>query len=619
MFRHRVATVALSGLLALALSAPAQDLTDPYEILNRHFEARGGLDRLKAELASYSEGALTLGGLEGTLKTWVQQPYRNRLEIDLRPLNFIQGDNGEYQWVLDSNGKLQKITNPDQATANRRIIRQLLAEFAYADPDSDVFTASLEGVQGTNGSSCYVIKVTNNLNVDSYTSFINVETFLQDKAVYIEDDESRDAFYRDYRDVDGLLVPFWTREVQHQTGQTQETRLSQYVSNPSVEPTRFEPPEEGRQDYQFVDGTNAENIPFRYIGSHVYISVNVGGKERLWAIDTGAAMSVLNRAFAEQLGLPLEGSLAGQGAGGTVEATFTRLPPFRVANIQFREQTVAVMDMNELIRRVGVDMVGILGFDFLSRFVTRVDFANELVSFYDPKTFEYTGDGKVMDIHIQNSQFEVPATLDGAHSGVWLFDLGAGGVFLDGCYARREGFADRPGKVAMGHGAGNEYQTKSIMCDSIQFAGYTVYSPEIDFSYGGTDTTFTADRIGVIGNTLFRNFVLYIDYAGERLIVEKGDKFNQRWPEDRSGLQIAWTMNRDGIEVTYVSPTTPADKAGFRKGDRLKSINGLRAALLDGVIAVRELLKADPGTQYEVVVERGEKEEMLQLELAELF
>jgi len=619
MFSHRVATVALFGLLILALSVSAQDLSDPYEILNRHFEAHGGLDRMKAELASYSEGALTLGGMEGTLRAWVQQPYRNRMEVDLGPLHYVQGDNGEYQWVLDTNGKLQKITSPDQTTINRRTVRQLLAEFAYADPGSDIFTVSFEGIRGTNGSSCYVVKVTNNLNVDSYTSFINVETFVQDKAVYIEDDESRDVFYRDYRDVDGLLVPFWMREEQHRTGQAQETRLSQYTSNPSIEPTRFEPPEEGGKDYQFVDGTSAENIPFKYIGSHVYISVDVGGKERLWILDTGAAMSVLNRDFAEELGLSLEGSLAGIGAGGTVDVTFAKLPPFRVANIQFQEQMVAVVDLNELIRRIGLDMVGILGFDFLSRFVTRVDIANEMVSFYDPETFEYTGDGTLMDIHMQNSQFEVPATLDGAHSGVWLFDLGAGGVSLDGCLARREGYAERPGKLGMSHGAGNEFQTKSIMCDSIQFAGYTIYKPEINFSYGCTDTTFRSDQIGGLGNTLFRNFVLYIDYTGERLIVEKGDKFNQPWPRDNSGLQIAWTVDRDRIEVTYVSPATPADKAGFQKGDRLKSINDLETASLDGVIAIRELLKAEPGTQYEFVIDRGGQEEKLKLELAELF
>jgi S1-C subfamily serine protease len=112
--------------------------------------------------------------------------------------------------------------------------------------------------------------------------------------------------------------------------------------------------------------------------------------------------------------------------------------------------------------------------------------------------------------------------------------------------------------------------------------------------------------------------VLYCDYAGERLIVETGDMFNQPWPVDNSGLQIAWSHNHD-VEVWYVSPDSPAEKAGFMKGDVLRSINGIEAGLFGGVIAIRKLLKSDPGTKYEFVVDREGKSKKLKLKLAELF
>ncbi|UCD94357.1 MAG: clan AA aspartic protease, partial [Candidatus Zixiibacteriota bacterium] len=194
---------------------------------------------------------------------------------------------------------------------------------------------------------------------------------MREKAVFIEDIYSRDAFYDDYREIEGMLVPFWTKEVDHQVGQVQETKLTLYSSNPEIDPALFEPPEEGAKDYQFVEGDCAENIPFEYIGNHLYIPVVIRGKERLWALDTGAPVTVLNKAFAEELGLELEGDIKGSGAVGTVHASFTTLPPFSVKCIRFEEQTAAVVDMNELIKRLGIDMVGILGFDFLSRFVTK--------------------------------------------------------------------------------------------------------------------------------------------------------------------------------------------------------------------------------------------------------
>ena len=608
-------TVLTTGMNFLAT---AQEISDPYDILNRYFQAVGGLDLLTAEKTSYSEGILSIGGMEGTLKTWISKPGRYRAEIALGPLNIIQGDNGEHAWILDQNGKLQVITNPDEATIKRRKVKRLIEEYAYAKRNSKVFTVNFEGIEPVDGKDCYVVKVSNNINFDSYTAYLNIQTFLQEKAVYIEDDQSRDVYYHDYQEIDKLRIPFWIKEIAHRTGQSQDIKLTQYLSNPEIDSSLFEPPEQDIKDYQFTDGNSAENIPIKFIGNHIFIMVNVQGKERLWVLDTGAGISVINKAFAEELGLELEGELKGQGAGGTVSASFATLPPYSLRGIQFKEQIVAVIDMNKLIRRIGLDIVGILGYDFLSRFVTKVDFSNELVSFYEPSDFEYTGDGHVLDIHIENSQFEVNATLDGTHAGNWLFDLGAGTTHLDGCYALREGYADKPGVLGMGHGAGNEYQLKDIRCDSIQFAGFVMYDPEISFHYGGTDTVFTADQIGVLGNSLFRNFVLYCDYADERLIVEKGSEFNRVWPRDNSGLQIAWSPDKM-VEIIYVSPETPADKAGFVKGDFILSINGIDVSLLDGLIAIREMLKADTGTKYEIVIERAGKTETLKLKLAGLI
>jgi hypothetical protein len=615
---RRLLLVGVAVALAWTNLFAQQNLSDPHEVLNRYFEAAGGLDRLKAESTAYFEAEISVAGMQGTFKSWFARPDRLRNDIDLGILKMIQADNGEYEWTLDSNGKLQKITNPDEASIKRREVRKRIAEYEYADRGSETFEIIFEGTDSVDAKECYAIRIENIINNDVLTYFINTDNFLLEKSVSLEANNSNDQFFADYRLIDGLMVPFWNKQVAHMTGQEQEIILTEYVSNPPLDPTIFDPPGEGEKDYRFAQGNSAENIPMVFAENHIFIPVIVDCRERFWILDTGAALSVVSEKFAAELRLEKQGDLKGMGAGGTVNISFTELPPFSLTGIEFDKQMVAVVDLTELNRVICMEIAGILGFDFLSRFVTKVDFANENVSFYEPETFEYKGEGNEIPLHIRENVFTVKATLDGEHSGNWLFDLGASSTSLHGAYALREGYSDVKGVVRIARGAAHAFKMKKIRSETVDFAGYTVREPIVSFPYGGSDTTFTADRIGTLGNTLFRNFVIFCDYAGERLIVEKGEKFDGIYPEDHSGMQLTRAED-DDIAVLHVADDTPAAKSGFREGDILKSINGIDIGRLNGLIAIRSMLCDEPGTKYKFVVVRDGIEKKLNIKLAKTF
>lgn len=604
-------------LLASAAAAPT-GLSDPYEILDRYFRACGGLDRLKAERTQYSEGDITFAGLKGTIKMWVETPDRSRVDTDLGVLNVIQGDDGKMQWTLDTNGKLQKITKFDEPTLKRRDVKRRLALYEYADRNSGTFKISFKGTEKTDTTECYVLQINNTINDDALTYYINTQDFLLEKSVSLEGEYSNDTYYQSYRDADGLKIPYRTRQVFHLTGQEQEVNITKYASNPAIDPALFEPPEEGARDFEFEDGQSAENIPFIFKGNHIYLPVVVDCKERYWILDTGAGMSVIDETYAKELGMELQGDLKGAGAGGTVDVKWAKMPPFALKGIRFNGQTVGVIDMKELNVLLDVEAVGILGFDFLSRFVTKVDFDNEFVSFYSPETFVYSGNGHEIPLNLRNGVFVVDAALDREHSGIWLFDLGAGSVSLDGVYAFRTGISSRKGVEGLGRGAGQTFAVKKVRFKTMDFAGYTVKDPTVSFSYGGTDTVLTSDQLGILGNNLFRNFVIYCDYANERVIVEKGKDFDKQFPEDRSGLMLA--RSGDGrIEVFYVSMDTPADKAGLVKGDIIRSINGIETGQFGGLASVRDILMSAAGNEYTFVIDRAGKSRKIKIKLADLL
>jgi hypothetical protein len=607
------------ALLAAAATVAAgaePGLTDPYAILSAHYEAIGGLDLIKAEETRYFEASIELFGLKGDVREWQQKPIRKRQEVNLGVITQTTGDNGEYAWTVDVNGKLQ--IQKDEHTLSRREVDRRTALFEHLDRDSENLSLSYEGVEDVNGINCYAVLMTNSLNDDSQTFYIGTDDFLMHKSITREPDHEAHTVFSDFRDVGGLTIAFRHEIELLPIGQKQAVTIAKYESNPDVDEALFEPPGKGPRDYRFTHGTSAENIPFTYIADHLFIDVLINCDRRTWIIDTGASVTVVDTEYAERLGLETAGKMRGYGAGTTVEATFTELPPFAVEGIEFDSQSVAVFPIRKLLKRAGLDVVGILGYDFLSRFVVKIDYAKELLSFYDPATFQYAGDGKVIEEPMEDRFFVVPMTVDGVYAGNWTLDIGAGGTSFFFPFAERNGFLERDGVEGRAGGAGGYHPTRTIRFETAEIAGFTLEHPLISIPLQTGGAMGNTEGTGNLGNSVLRHFVLYLDYERQQVILEKGDNFGMEFPADKTGLALA-ENDDDEVEVFYVSPGTPADRARFQEGDILSSINGIPVELMDGVIAVRELLKAKAGTEYRVELERGGNIKGIKLKLRDLY
>ncbi len=618
----RVSVRAMLVIVAMAAAVPASatgEMTDVYEILESHYEAIGGLDRVRGEDTTYFEATLAVAGLSGTIKAWEVRPDRNRTEVDLTVFAQTTGDNGAVAWEVGMNGKL-RIEQDEYALARRDVSRRL-ALFEHLDPASDIFTVTLEGIESVGGADCYVVRVASEPDDGFRVWYIDTTDFLMRKSISHGADMEQHALFSDYRDVNGVLHAFKQDIEMLPIGQTQTLVVTVYETNIDIDPALFEPPSDGARDFVFTEGGNHAEVPCQYIERHIFLPVTVNCDKRLWILDSGASASVLDREYAESLGLELSGEMKGQGAGNTVDVAFTTLPPFSVDGIEFEEQQVAVIELVSLFRRLSdLEVVGILGYDFLSRFVTRVDYANELLTFYDPLEFEYDGDGTVLDAPLSGNLFSVDASVDGVHSGRWMLDLGAGGVTFHAPYAREHDLGSKEGVYGVGFGAGGRIAHHFSRYETIEFGGHTIERPYI--SMVGHDENAAGgfageERIGNLGNTLFRHFVLYLDYENQQVMVEKGADFDTEFPWDRSGLQI-WRPD-EVCEVLYVSPGTPAEDAGFEEDDVVISVNGIAARHIDGLLTFREMLRAEPGSEYVFRVERDGVQQDLTLVLRDLF
>jgi hypothetical protein len=617
-------SILLSVLIILCFSTlikAEEIITDPYKILEKHFEAIGGLDNVKAQKAIYREGTISIegAGLQGTFKQWIEKPLRMRQEVDLTVVKDVTGDNGEFRWRIDSNGKIQ--IQKDEHTIKERDVRKLMELYEHVDRNSPHFILTFEGIEKVNNEDCYLVKIINKINSDIQLDYYSTSNFYLVKTTLTKPNTKEHILYSDFRTVGGVVQPFREAVEILPVGQKQVIEYVTYEVNSEINTALFEPPHEDVEDFQFANGISVENVPFDFIENHLYLPVNISGRGELWILDCGASVSVIDSSYAVELGLKFEGSVKGKGASGIVNFYFVTLPPFNLTGITFKEQKVVTMPMRHLFKKFnGLDVVGILGYDFLSRFITKIDYAHEKISFYHPDKFTYHGNGKVFDSPLdEEHMFGLSIVVDKTYSGKWRLDIGSTGLDFHYPYAKEHNLLDRKGINTIGAGAAGEFKMQLSQFNTIEMDGFTIKNPLIGVPHQeGTGSFSQKSVIGNLGNSVLRHFVLYLDYENQRLILEKGENYDHEFPRYKSGLQLVYSDDHD-IIVHFVAPNTPADEVGFKKGDIIKAINGIDVNYFDGIISIRKLFMETAGTTYTIDVLRDKELIEKQLTLRELF
>lgn len=612
-------TLNMAAVLVLMLSSAcaAEVLSDPYLILEKHFESIGGFENVRAESTLYVEATLSAFGLDGSMVIWTRPPVQQRQEIDLKMFKETTGDNGEYAWTADVNGKVQ--IHKDENSLTRRELRKLVGLFDYLDRNSSSFSLSYSGIDKAADIDCHVIKMTNSLNQDYTLFYIDTSRFYKIKEVEVQPDRETETLFFDYREDNGLVRSF-RQDVTFSPGQQKMTiQVTKYEGNLKIDPALFEPPSEAVRDFRFLAGDRAENIPFEYILDHIFVRVNLAGKERLWILDTGASISIIDSAFASELELESAGEIKADAVANIVSINFVSLPPFSIKGIEFDAQQVGSLNINRILRRAGIESAGILGYDFISRFVLKIDYANKTLSLYDPETFEYDGPGVVIEAPMWDNIMSVPITVDGKYTGKWDIDIGAGGCAFFYPFARENGFLDRHGVESIAFGAGGGRKERGVKFETLELAGFVIKEPLISFPTESVEGGFGAtERIGNLGNSALRHFTVYFDYNRQQLIVEKGGDFDRKFPRGKSGFQIMYNDD-NRLEVLFVSENTPADRAGFREGDLVLAVNDINVDYIAGLEAIRNIMRAEVGTVLNIAVMRDGERKDLKLTLEELY
>jgi len=140
-----------------------------------------------------------------------------------------------------------------------------------------------------------------------------------------------------------------------------------------------------------------------------------------------------------------------------------------------------------------------------------------------------------------------------------------------------------------------------LTLDHLGFAG--VNFTEVPIALVPDAALPPASITGGVGLPLLSHFRLIIDYPHDRLFaIPNAGAARAPFAKDRLGLVSA--KQDDELTVTFVSPGSPAEAAGFSKGDKIAELDAKPAAAWSD-LAVITLRFADSGTRFTFTMKDG--------------
>jgi PDZ domain-containing protein/aspartyl protease len=569
----------LAPLAVLAPPARATITPEATQVVDRYVAAIGGRAAVAAEQSVHTKCTIEAFAFRGTLETWTQRPDRTASQTALGPFTLKDGYDGAKAWRIDQNGKLSLRDGKDLEDEKGSA---WFENGRWLDADQGGGSITVRGQERDSTGAWVVLEVKGPVGRVRALWF-NTTTHLLDRVVTKSDQHTLTTRLSDYRNTGGILRPHRQEaSVADLPANNLTVTVDSLWVNEATDPARFAAPETAVADFRFLQGTGPARLPMRYGERHVWVKASIdGGPPEDFILDTGASVSLLDSAWAAAHGIAAEGRMQAVGAGAAGEVRFAKVASIRVTGpdgggVEIVGQKLAVLALNRFVAPFfWRDAAGVLGYDFISRFVVEIDYDAGTLTLFDPKRFTYAGKGTGVPITMSGHIPVVKAKLDGRYEGEFRLDVGSGStVDLHGPFVKKHGLRDKlPKTVAILNGGfGGTFVSHIGRMKKMEIGPYSWTSPLVILSGAETGGLASEDYAGNIGNEIFERFRCTLDYEHRMLYLEPGKRFRKADRFSRAGVQLA--RFGDTVRAMQVLAGSAAATAGIQDGDEVVSVDG---------------------------------------------
>ena len=304
---------------------------------------------------------------------------------------------------------------------------------------------------------------------------------------------------------------------------------------------------------------------------------------------------------------------AAHGAGsGTIDAADVQNGSVTLEGTNVSVPIGAALDLSALPPREGHRIDGILGYNFIARYVVVIDYVSEELRLFDPGPFVYSGRGTILPITFASNHPVIDASVrlssGDTIGGRFVVDVGASAALsLTRPFVDANQLRARVGPLVRrvsGGGVGGMISADVGRVTGLRLGGRELHDVVTTF-YGDSGGVMSgnSDWIGNIGGDVLRRFTVLLDYQHNRIIVEPRAGTDDPFETDMSGAAFTMAATPGRLIVADVVRNSPAFESGLAAGDTVVAVDGVAPgdhALTD----LRQRLHHE-GESVELTIMRG--------------
>jgi hypothetical protein len=360
-----------------------------------------------------------------------------------------------------------------------------------------------------------------------------------------------------------------------------------------------------------AQGAQDTEIPFQITEHAIIAHATVNGKPVSCMFDTGFSGSFVIGPHID-LGKPT-GKMNLKDFVGVFEANTIKVTELQLGPLKAQHDGMEVVQMPTLdfTQSYGTHVDGIMGLEVFAPYVTEINFEKGVFIVHPPShdVSKFTPDNKrtflAKMLPIGNNSIEMAVRAPSGKQMVLALDTG--NAFYATTHRdvlERVGLWT-PGKepkfVGASQVASGVVESWSILIEGAQIYGVPIESAVWDII---DLPSSTAQHDGTIGFGFLKHFNITMDLQRRRVWLEN---FTGRYtdePVGEVGIAATYHPGRQRMVVVFVTPHSPADRAGIKEGDYLVSV-GEETLVKSSYRHVRGLLEGKPDTEIEVGVSAG--------------